>query len=139
MSRLQLGDNAVLRQLDKDAGWVDSGGASPSSRAEEAGVAGHIIGLHLGMPVVAWEHDGLWSYCVLNRYGLGTTLLARSKAGLLRLLRNLRHRVRDDSDGRQWQSYYSGLWARRYRKWCCISSRGCKCQLCRIAKGKRGH
>jgi hypothetical protein len=129
------GDNAALRAFDKGMGWIDEDGSSPAAVAEREGVAGHIIGEKYGIPVVVWERGGTWSYCVLSRYTLGTTLLARSESGLLKLLLKLYERVRSEKDAKRWQPYYSVLWEKKYRKWCCTGDRSCKCQLCRMARG----
>lgn len=131
------GDNAILRAFDKAAGWVEPDGSSPALVAERKGVAGHIIGERLGMPVVAWESNGTWSYCVLSRYGLCTTLLARSEAGLTRLLVSLFERVQSEKDAKLWQAHYAALWKRNYQRWCCSGRRACNCQLCRVARGAR--
>ncbi len=130
------GDNATLRQIDEVMGWVElNGGDSPAATAEFLGVASHIIGDVYGLPVIVWESDGTFSYCVLNRYRfLTTTLLARSENGVIRLLRKLQTRVTNETEAAYWQGYYSDLWERRYRRWCCKLPALCECQLCRIAK-----
>lgn len=126
------GDNAQLRAIDEALEWVDDAGNSPALTAERLGVAGHII---RGIGVV-WEDGGIWSYCVLNKYSIGTTLLARSKAGLVRLHTTLCARVTNESEAKRWQPYYSALWKRRYKKWCCSGKRACDCQLCRGGRAK---
>jgi hypothetical protein len=129
-----IGDNAKLRRVDKAMGWVEPDGSSPAATAERLGVASHIIGDVHGLPVVVWQSDGVFSYCVLNRYRFcTTTLLARSKPALIRLLGRLYQRVNSESEAKRWQPYYSAMWERRYRRWCCKRPAPCDCQLCRIA------
>lgn len=134
MTSLKLGDNAKLRAIDEALGWVEPDGSSPASVAESQGVSSHIVGSQMGLPDVFWQSHGTWSYCVLHRHGLTTTLLARSQKGLSRLLNKLYERVNSEVTGSKWRPYYNGLWDRRYRKWVHRPGGGCDCQLCRMGR-----
>jgi hypothetical protein len=131
------GDNARLRQIDEQLGFVDKDGESPATIAERQGVASHIVGSDHGLPIVVWESKGVCSYTVLNRHRfLTTTLLARTPQGVVRLLDKLNHRVRSEADAQHWSPYYAILWETRYRKWVHKKDGNCDCQLCRIERSR---
>lgn len=132
------GDNAKLRAIDKKMGWIDKDGKSPASIAEELDVAGHIITIGKGknkITEVVWADSKVWSHCILHHYGLGTTLLARSRKGMVQLITQFHERITTEDQAIQWKPYYDLLWKTRYKKWCCSNNKKCQCQLCRSARG----
>ena len=126
-------DNDLIKQIDKNMGWVEKDGSSPSKTANERGVDCKFISP--GQAAWRTRKTGLWSTCIIS-YGLTTTLLAKSFSELVRLNFVLRQRL-DQANRKQikrWQKYYKAMWVRRYRRWSCKKPDECICQLCRSGK-----
>jgi len=121
-------DDDMIKEIDDQMGWVEPDGSSPSKTARDKGL--HCKFMDGPLSSTAWGRPGgVWSVCVLE--GIETTLLAKSFPALERLYRKLRER---QEEARDWKTYYSDLWERRYLKWCCRKDWFCMCQLCRIRR-----
>ena len=117
-------DDDIIRQIDKEMGWIERDGSSPSKTANKLGYSCKFIeGPFSG---TAWHKDGLWSVCILS--GNKTTLLAKSFSALEVLYKkNIQRKT-----SKKWLKYYSKMWKKRYKKWVCKSPSICDCQLCRM-------
>lgn len=121
-------DDDLIKTIDDEMGWVEEDGSSPSKTARDLGY--HCKFMDGAFSSTAWcGPDGVWSVCVLS--GIETTLLAKSFSALDKLYRKLRKRQNNPSI---WKKYYSGLWKKRYFKWCCSGELSCDCQICRMGK-----
>ncbi len=123
-------DDDLIRAIDKEMGWVEKDGSSPSKTARDKGMHCKFMDGPFGS--TAWGNpNGVWSVCILA--GIETTLLAKSFPALERLYQKLRERQKDNRD---WKPYYSELWHKRYLRWCCTKKQSCDCQLCRVSRNK---
>lgn len=128
-------DDDLIAEIDKEMGWIEEDGSSPSKTARDLGM--HCKFMDGPFSATAWggpneqTHNIVWSVCVLS--GNRTTLLAKSFPALEKLYRKLRER---EPSTKRWLKYYSAMWERRYKKWCCKKDSSCECQLCRIERGK---
>lgn len=141
-------DNDVIKKIDKDMGWIEKDGSSPSKTADEQGYDCKFIEpLH-----TAWRNrkTGLWSCCILNYRALCTTLLAKSFKALVNKNKKLRERVDKilnawEAEGNKFRGYgpdgihpckkfeklrafYSDMHTKNYDKWVK------HCHICKIRK-----
>lgn len=127
VNKIAYDDNSIAK-IDEEMGWIEEDGSSPSKTARDLGMHVKFLDGH-----TAWVNpSGLWSLCILphSSYSdLQTTLLAKSYLALRKLYRKMQKRK---NDPKRWQSYYSLLWEKRYRKWVHGKKQPCDCQLCRI-------
>ncbi len=122
-------DNDLIREIDGEMGWVEEDGSCPSKTADEQGYDCKF----LEPWETAWRsrEDGVWSCChIATHETFGTTLLAKSFGALKRLNDKFLERHEDPE---RWEDYYSDMWERRYKLWCCKDPEPCECQLCRMS------
>ena len=127
-------DNDVIHAIDEAMGWIEPDGSSPSRTADQRGVDCKFLDGAFGGTGWRDRATGLWSTCVLDQRGIGTTLLAKSFSMLVKLRNKLVERAgqgKPRQNKRRWQPYYRAMWERRYRRWCCKKPDECQCQLCR--------
>lgn len=118
-------DDNLIAQIDKDMGWIEEDGSSPSRTAKKLGY--HCKFMKGPFSDTAWygDENRVWSVCLLS--GNKTTLLAKSFSSL----ESLHKKNRERPTSERWMKYYSDMWNRRYKKWYCKSPAECDCYFCR--------
>ena len=125
-------DDDLIAEIDKEMGWIEKNGSSPSKTARDLGVHCKFLDGSFSSATAWYGTSKVWSVCVLGGV-IETTLLARSFPALKKLFRKLWGR---QSEPERWKPYYQSMWMRRYFKWICKKDDSCVCQICRI---KRSH